>query len=62
MFWPGLAIVHTGTIIVHPNARIGKNCRIQACTNIGASGGKTEAPILGDNVYIGHRAKILEIF
>lgn len=58
VFGPGLAIVHTGTIIVNPNARVGKNCRLQACTNIGASGGNIEAPKIGDNVYIGPGAKI----
>lgn len=58
VFGPGLAIVHLGTIIVNPNARVGRNCRIQACTNIGASGGKPEAPKIGDNVYIGPGAKI----
>jgi serine O-acetyltransferase len=57
-FGPGLAIVHYGTIVVNMNARIGKNCRIHACTNIGASGGKPEAPQIGDNVYIGPGAKI----
>ncbi|MGQ7853133.1 serine O-acetyltransferase [Pedobacter sp. WC2501] len=58
VFGPGLAIVHTGTIVVNPNARVGMNCRIQACTNIGASGGQPEAPVIGDNVYIGPGAKI----
>jgi len=45
--------VHYGTIIVNDKARIGKNCRIHANTNIGASGGKPGAPKIGDNVYIG---------
>ena len=58
VFGPGLAIVHYGTIIVNKNARIGKNCRIHANTNIGASGGKEAAPNIGDNVYIGPGAKI----
>ncbi|SEC17710.1 serine O-acetyltransferase [Maribacter dokdonensis] len=57
-FGPGLAIVHYGTIIVSANAKIGKNCRIHACTNIGASGGSDKAPHLGDNIYIGPGAKI----
>lgn len=57
-FGPGLAIVHYGTIVVNSNARIGANCRIHACTNIGASGGSPEAPRIGDNVYIGPGAKI----
>ncbi|WP_242502126.1 serine O-acetyltransferase [Flagellimonas olearia] len=58
VFGPGLAIVHYGTIVVNTNARIGKNCRIHACTNIGASGGTSHAPQIGDNVYIAPGAKI----
>jgi serine O-acetyltransferase len=58
VFGPGLAIVHYGTIVVNSDARIGANCRIHACTNIGRSGGISGAPILGDNIYIGPGAKI----
>lgn len=58
VFGPGLAIVHYGTIVVNPRANVGCNCRIHPCTNIGASGGKSEAPQIGDNVYIGPGAKI----
>ena len=58
VFGPGLSIVHYGTIVVNKNAKVGKNCRIHACTNIGASGGKKTAPIIGDNVYIAPGAKI----
>lgn len=58
VFGPGLAIVHHGTIIVSNEAKIGKNCRIHAGVNIGASGGMSEAPIIGDNVYIGPGAVI----
>lgn len=58
VFGPGLAIVHYGTIVVNMNAKIGANCRIHACTNIGASGGSSKAPQLGNNIYIGPGAKI----
>lgn len=62
VFEEGLAIVHVGTIVVNGDARIGKNCRINACTNIGRAsihgGQATGAPILGDNVYIAPGAKI----
>jgi len=58
VFGPGLAIVHYGTIIVNEHARVGANCRLHACTNIGASAGSNEAPRLGDNVYIAPGAKI----
>lgn len=53
---PGLSLPHHGTIIVNSNAKIGANCRLHACVNIGASGGSGKAPQLGDNVYIGPSA------
>lgn len=49
----GLSIAHYGTIVISPLAKIGKNCRIHACVNIGASAGENKAPLIGDNVYIG---------
>ena len=58
VFGPGLAIVHYGTIVVNASSKVGKNCRIQTCTNIGASGGRSEAPQIGENVYIGPGAVI----
>ncbi|MBR5177116.1 MAG: serine acetyltransferase [Bacteroidales bacterium] len=56
VFGPGLSLPHYGTIIVHINSKIGSNCRLHACVNIGAKGGK--APTLGDNVYIGPSAVV----
>ncbi|CDF79993.1 serine O-acetyltransferase [Formosa agariphila KMM 3901] len=58
VFGPGLSIVHYGTIVVNSAAKVGKNCRIHVCTNIGASGGSSKAPQIGDNVYIAPGAKI----
>ena len=55
---PGLSIPHIGPIIINSQAEIGKNCRIHACVNIGASGGSIKAPKIGDNVYIGPSAVI----
>lgn len=52
----GLSIAHYGPIIINSACRIGKNCRIHACVNIGASGGSKAAPQIGDNVYIGPSA------
>jgi serine O-acetyltransferase len=57
-FGPGLRIPHYGPIIVNVHARIGSNCKIHVCTNIGESGGVSGAPQIGDNVYIGPGAKI----
>lgn len=50
---PGLSLPHYGTIIISGEARLGANCRVHACVNIGASAGREEAPQIGDNVYIG---------
>ena len=58
VFGPGLAIVHYGTIVVNSKAKIGANCRLHPSTCIGASGGSSKAPLIGDNVYIGPGAKI----
>lgn len=57
-FGPGLAIAHTGTIVVSRHAKIGANCRIYPCAVIGVKPQTTEAPAIGDNVYIGPGAKI----
>ena len=58
-FEEGLSIAHWGPIVVHPTARIGKNCRIQQCVTIGATNGETEAARIGDNVFIGPCASII---
>lgn len=58
VFGPGLSIVHYGTIVINRATKIGANCRMHACVNIGASGGIPKAPQLGDNIYIAPGAKI----
>lgn len=58
VFGPGLALVHYGTIVINSNSKVGKNCRMHAGVNIGASGGEKGAPLIGDNVYIAPGAKI----
>ncbi len=55
VFGPGLCLVHRGTVVVSPKARVGANCRIHPSTSIGDYNG---APTLGDNVYIGPGAKL----
>lgn len=52
----GLQIPHLGPIVVHPNVRIGKNCRIHVGVNIGAE--KDETPMIGNDCYIGPGAKV----
>ncbi len=54
VFGPGLAIAHRGTIVVNSCARVGANCRIHVCVNIGSKAGTDlMAPEIGDDVYIG---------
>jgi len=55
VFGAGLCIVHYGTIVVSPKAKIGENCRIHPSTSIGEYDG---TPTLGNNVYIAPGAKL----
>ena len=52
---PGLCIVHYGTIVVSPQAKVGAWCRIHPSTSIGEYNG---APQLGNYVYVGPGAKL----
>ena len=55
----GLSITHHGTIVINKHARIGKNCRLHVCVNIGTStGDEALCPIIGDNVYIAPGVKM----
>lgn len=59
VFGPGLSIAHRGTIVVHHKARIGANCRLHICVNIGTQLGESDAvPEIGDNCYIAPGAKL----
>lgn len=59
VFGPGLSIAHRGTIVVHPDVRIGRNCRIHVDVVIGTRPGPDDqVPTLGDNCYIGPGAKL----
>lgn len=59
VFGPGLSIAHYGTIIINTGAKIGANCRLHACVNIGTEAGFADkAPTIGNYVYIGPGAKI----
>ena len=59
VFEEGLSIAHYGYIVVNKHAKVGKNCRIQEGVTIGATNGNTNAPKIGDNVFIGSGAKII---
>ncbi len=54
----GLSLPHYGSIIIHPDCRIGENCRIHAGVNIGSDARGDGVPRIGNNVYIGPGAKI----
>jgi serine O-acetyltransferase len=59
VFGAGLSIAHYGTIIVNKSSKVGVNCRIHACVNIGTQAGvSNKAPTVGDNSYIGPGAKL----
>jgi serine O-acetyltransferase len=58
VFGPGLCIAHRGTIVINKDTRVGENCRIHACTNIGSGRDSVSSPQIGNNVYIGPGAKI----
>lgn len=44
--------------MVNGKAKIGENCSIQQCVNIGRNHEENDVPIIGNNVYIGPGAKI----
>lgn len=59
VFGPGLSIAHRGTLLVHRLSKVGANCRLHVCVNIGTSAGTSDdAPIIGNNVYIGPGVKM----
>jgi serine O-acetyltransferase len=55
---PGLNLPHYGTIVIHNNARIGSNCRINVGVVIGENNGAENVPTIGNNVVIESGAKI----
>lgn len=66
VFGPGIALPHYGNVMIHGDACIGRNCRIHVGTAIAGSAvimdvsdvPEFDAPIIGDNVYIGPGAKL----
>jgi serine O-acetyltransferase len=56
----GLYIGHIGGVIIHQDAVIGKNCDISHRVTIGSAAmGRTGAPTLGDDVYVGTGSTIV---
>lgn len=59
-FGPGLSIAHYGPIIVNSGVEVGSNCRIHHCVTIGTKAGTDRsAPRIGNNVFIGPGAVIV---
>lgn len=59
-FGAGLKLYHYGSVIVHPQAKIGKNCTIHGNCCIGSKGGFPDTPPrIADSVDIGQGAQIL---
>lgn len=57
---PGIILLHTGAIYIHPATKIGANCVIGAQVVIGQSRmDDVRVPTIGDNVFIGAGAKIV---
>lgn len=59
VFDEGLHIWHAGDIVVNGYAKIGKNCQLRGGNCIGNTGHSLKAPIIGDNVILGHGAQII---
>lgn len=56
---PGLLIHHFGALVVHPQARIGRNCTLRHGVTIGERREGGGVPTIGDDVTIGAHAQIL---
>ncbi len=56
VFGPGLKLPHWGTIVISPEAVVGRGCVVHPGVTLGVNHGR--APQLGDDVYLGPGAKI----
>jgi serine O-acetyltransferase len=57
---PGLYMTHVGSIHLHPDVVIGRNCSLAHQVTIGTSAlGREGVPRIGDNVYIGTGATVI---
>jgi serine O-acetyltransferase len=55
VFGPGLSVRY-GTIVVHPECRVGARCRIHSGVCLGVKDGRV--PVLGNDCYLGPGAKV----
>ena len=59
VFGEGLLLIHGYGIVVNGATKVGKNCTIYHGVTLGVANDLTEAPTIGDNVFIGCDAKVL---
>lgn len=58
-FGKGLMIMHHGSIIVNPNARVGEHCILHGNNCIGNNGKTEAAPQVGNNFDLGFGASVI---
>jgi serine O-acetyltransferase len=58
---PGLGLGHFGTLIIHGQVKMGRDCSIGHDTTIGTRGDGLErgVPVIGDGVYLGSGCRVL---
>lgn len=58
---PGLYIPHFGTIVIHGDAVIGRDCIVSHGVTVGAAGrgARFGVPVIGDNVYVAPNAVVV---
>lgn len=56
-FGPGFVLIHSNGVVINTGVRGGRNIYIEHQVTIGAE--KQQAPVLGDDIFIGAGAKIL---
>ena len=56
-FGPGFVLVHSNGVVINGSVRGGRDVKIEHQVTIGAE--KRQAPILGDDVFLGAGAKVL---
>jgi serine O-acetyltransferase len=60
VFGPGLSIAHRGTIVVHPDSKVGENCRLHHGVTIGSGRNvPNDSPSIGNNVFVGAGAVVV---
>jgi serine O-acetyltransferase len=56
---PGLTIWHWGSIIINPKTKIGSDCTLYPGVLLGHKKSEEDAPVIGNNVFLGSGSKII---